>query len=202
MDANTAREILGNYVGRLPSEIGNAIDVLYQELNTYKAIAQQFGRSEGFWSVRHRIYQLPAGIRWKIDEGQISIEQSYQISRLKNDEDQWLLAMAIIETENLTASECENVVSLVLKESKSMQDALSVSAGIRSDNVQPLLLPLGFDIRLAVCKRAWGRCQEWEDFIYQSILQSIDVDIKEVALQLEKLASDLHKAGKTETDTS
>ena len=198
IDTNTAKEILGNYEGKLPSEIGNAVDVLYQELDTYKAIAQQFGRSEGFWIVRHRIYQLPAGIRWKVDEGQISTEQSYQISRLQNEEDQWLLAMTIIETENFMANECENIVSLVLKEGKSIQEALSISAGIRFDNVQPLLLPLGFDIRLAICKRAWERCQEWEDFIYKSILQSIDVDIKEIALQLEKLALDLRKAGRTE----
>ena len=200
MDTNTAREILGNYAGRLPSEIGNAIEVLYPVFGTYKAIAEAFGRSDKFWNIRHRLFQLPAGIRWKVDEGQISIDQSYQISRLKNDEDQWLLAIAIIETEDLTASECGNVVNLVLKGDKSIQDALSVSAGVRSDNIQPLLLPLGFNIRLAICKRAWGQCQEWEDLVYQFILQSIDVDIKEIAFQLEKLASDMHKAGKTEAD--
>ena len=201
MDANTAREILGNYAGISPSEIGKAIDVLYQELNTYKAIAQKFGRSESFWSVRHRIYQLPAGIRWKVDERQISIDQSYQISRLKNGEDQWLLAMAIIETEDLTASDCENVVNLVLKEGKSIGEALSVSAGIRFDKIQPLLLPLGFDIRLAICKRAWARSKEWEDLVYQLILQGIDVDMNEVALELEKLASDMRKAGEIAQDS-
>ena len=202
MDTNAAKEILGSYEGKLPSEIGNAVDVLYPGFGTYKAIAEQFGRSEGFWSVRHRIYQLPAGIRWKVDKGQISIDQSSQVFRLKNDEDRWLLAMAIIETENLTANECGNVVNLVLKEDKSIREALSVSAGIRFDKIQPLVLPLGFDIRLAICKRAWALSQEWEDLIYQFILQGIDVDIKEIALQLEKLASDMHKAGKTEQDSN
>lgn len=58
-----------------PSEIGNAVDVLYPGFGTYKAIAAEFGRSDSFWSVRHRLFQLPVGIWWKIDEGQISMEQ-------------------------------------------------------------------------------------------------------------------------------
>ena len=201
MDTETARVILGSYAGKKPSEIGNAVDVLYPGFGTYKAIAAEFGRSDSFWSVRHRLFQLPVGIRWKIDEGQISMEQGIEISRLKNEEEQWLLAFTITETQNLTAKECQNVVNLVLKEEKSIREALGVSAGIRFDKIQPLLLPLGFDIRLAICKRAWARCQEWEDLIYQLILQGIDVDIKEVASQLEKLALNLHKAGETEQES-
>ena len=201
MDTETARVILGSYAGKKPSEIGNAVDVLYPGFGTYKAIAAEFGRSDSFWSVRHRLFQLPVGIRWKIDEGQISMEQGIEISKLKNEEEQWLLAFTITETQNLTAKECQNVVNLVLKEEKSIREALGVSAGIRFDKIQPLLLPLGFDIRLAICKRAWARCQEWEDLIYQLILQGIDIDIKEVASQLEKLASHLHKAGETEQES-
>ena len=201
MDTETARVILGSYAEKKPSEIGNAVDVLYPGFGTYKAIAAEFGRSDSFWSVRHRLFQLPVGIRWKIDEGQISMEQGIEISKLKNEEEQWLLAFTITETQNLTAKECQNVVNLVLKEEKSIREALGVSAGIRFDKIQPLLLPLGFDIRLAICKRAWARHQEWEDLIYQLILQGIDVDIKEVASQLEKLASDLHKAGGTEQES-
>ena len=198
MDAETAKEIIETYAARKPSEIGNAVDVLYPRFGTYKAISETFGRSDKYWSIRHRLFQLPKGIQWKIDEGQISTEQGIEIAKLKNGEDQWLLAFAVTETKNLTGKECGNIVNLVLKEGKSIQEALSISAGIRFDNVQPLLLPLGFDIRLAICKRAWERCQEWEDFIYKSILQSIDVDIKEIVLQLEKLAAALHKAGETE----
>ena len=201
MDTETARVILGSYAGKKPSEIGNAVDVLYPGFGTYKAIAKEFGRSDRFWSTRHRLFQLPAGIRWKIDEGQISTEQGIEISKLKNEEEQWLLAFTITETQNLTAKECQNVVNLVLKEEKSIREALGVSTGIRFDKIQPLLLPLGFDIRLAICKRAWARCQEWEDLIYQLILQGIDVDIKEIASRLEKLASDLHKAGETEEES-
>lgn len=201
MDINTARELLTTKDARKPSEIAEAVDVLYQELGTYQAIAREIGRSDKFWGVRHRIFRLPAGIQWKIDEGRIGIEQGSQISRLKDEEDQWLLAVAIIEAKDLTAEECKNVVNLVLNEGKSIRDALGVLAGIRFDKIQPIVFPLGFDIRLEICKVAWARSQEWADFCYQLILQGIDVDIKEVARQLEKLASDLRKAGATEQES-
>ena len=200
MNTNTAREVLTAKDDSSPSEIAAAVDVLYQELGTYQAIAREIGRSESLWAMRHRIFRLPAGIQWKIDEGQIGIEQGYHISRLKNEEDQWLLAVAIIEAKDLTAEECKSAVDLVLNEKKPIREVLDVLAGIRFDNIQPLLLPLGFDIRLEICKVAWARSQEWADLCYQLILQGIDVDIKEVARQLEKLASDLLKAGATEQE--
>ena len=197
MNAASAREHLSDLEGKTPCEIGEAVDVLYPEYGSYVTIAQQFGKSATFWHTRHRLFQLPEGIRWKIDEKQIGIDQGYQISRLTNDEDQWVLALAIIEEEDLTVKECQNVVNLVLNQEKSVRDALSVSAGIRFDKI-PLLLPLGFDIRLSICKVAWKQCQNWENLCYRLILQGIDVDIREVARQLEELAADLRKAGREE----
>ena len=202
MDANTARVILSSHVEKKTSEIGNAIDILYPTFETYKAIAAEFGRSGSFWNVRHRLFQLPAGIRWKIDVEQISIDQGIEISKLKNEDEQWLLAFSITETQNLTAKECGNVVSLVLKEDKSIQDALSVSAGIRFNKIQSLVLPLGYDIRLTICKRAWTRGQNWEDFAYQLMLQGLEIDPEEVACQLEKLASDLRKTAETKQESN
>ena len=198
MDATTAREHLSAPEGKTPCEIGEAVDVLYPEYGSYVTIAQQFGKSDRFWNTRHRLFQLPEGIRWKVEDGQIGVKQGYQISRLTNDDDQWVLALAIIEVEDLTAKECQNVVNLVLNQEKSIRDALSVSAGIRFDKIQPLLLPLGFDIRLSICKVAWKQCENWENLCYRLILQGIDVDIREVARQLEELAADLRKAGKEE----
>ena len=81
----------------------------------------------------------------------------FQLSRLTSEEDQWVLALAIIEEEDLTAKECQNVVNLVLNQEKSIRDALSVSAGIRFDKIQPLLLPLGFDIRLQTSPTPFNR---------------------------------------------
>ncbi len=197
MDVKTSIEYLTAHAEKTPSEIAEAVDVLYQEYNSYEKIAQKMGQSPTFWSTRHHLFQLPKGIRWQIDQGPIGITQGYQMSRLKNEIDQWILAISIIE-EKLKAKECEDVVNLVLKQNMSIRDALSLSTGVRCDKTQTLLLPLGFDIRLSICKVAWEQCQNWEDLCYQLIRQGIDVDIKEVAHQLEKLASDLRKAGQEE----
>lgn len=191
MDLKTARTLIDTPEQRKPSEIAKAVDVCYQELGSYQAITQSIGKSDKFWIMRHRIFQLPLGIRWKIDEGQIGIEQGYQISRLKQEEEQWLLAIAITETKGLTAKECGKIVNFVLRKGKSITDSLNMLADIRFDKIQELLLPLGADIWLAICKIAWARNQKWEDLCYQLVLQGIQVDYQKVASQLEKLASDL-----------
>ena len=196
MDIETAREIIAAYNQNKPSKIAKAVDILYQEFGTYQSITQEIGKSDKFWIVRHRISQLPIGILWKIDEGDIGIEQAYQITRLKQEEDQWVLAIAIIELKDLTAKECSRVVNLVLNEGKSIMDSLSVSAGIRFDNIQPVLLSLGSDIWINICKIAWAQCQKWEDLCYQLVLQGIAVNLQEIASQLEKLALDLQQAGR------
>ena len=196
MDLKTAKAIIVDHVQRKPSEIAEAVDVLYREFGTYQAITQEMGKSDKFWIMRHRISQLPGGIRWKIDEGHIGIGQGYQIARLKREEDQWLLAIAIIEARPLTAKECRKVVNLVLNENKSITESLSIAASIHFDEIQPLSLPLGSDVWVEICKIAWTRYQKWEDLCYQLVRQGVDVDFQELASQLEKLASDLRNSGK------
>ena len=196
MDLKIAKQIIVKHLQRKPSEIAEAVDVLYQEFGTYQAITQEVGKSDKFWIMRHRISQLPSGIRWKIDEGNIGIGQGYQIARLKREEDQWLLAIAIIETRCLSAKECGKVVNLVLSEDKSIVDSLRILADVHFDKIQPLSLHLGYDIWIEICKIAWTRHQKWEDLCYQLVRQGVDVDFQEIASQLEKLASDLRNAGK------
>ena len=198
MDTKAAIEYLTTPDTKTPSEIGKAVDVLLKEYHSYKAIAQLLNMSPSFLSSRHRIFQLPEGIRWKVDQEQIGVGQGYHISRLEDEDDQWLLALAIIE-EKLSTKECENVVNMVLEQNGSMRDALSVSTGVRFDRIQPLLLPIGFDSRLAMCQAAWCQHKNWEDFCYQLIRQGIDVDIKKISSQLEALASDLREAGQEKT---
>lgn len=196
MDLKTARKVITAPRHRKPSELANAVDVFYQEFGTYQAITQEIGRSDKFWMMRHRIFQLPAGIRWKIDEGDIGIAQGYQISRLKREEDQWLLALAIIEAKGLTAKDCEKIVTLVLQQGKSIREALCIFAGIRFEKIQHLRLSVCSETWLAICKIAWARYQKWEDLCYELLLQGIEVDTQEVASQLEKLASELRDAGR------
>ena len=196
MDLKTAKQIVAVHAQNKPSEIAEAVDVLYQEFGTYQAITREIGKSDKFWIMRHRISQLPSGIRWKIDEGHIGIGQGYQIARLKREEDQWVLAIVIIEARCLTIKECGRVVNLVLNEEKSIVDSLSILMDIQFDKIQPLLLPLGSDIWIEICKIAWTRCQKWQDLCYHLVRQGVDVDFQEIASQLEKLASDLRNAGK------
>lgn len=199
IDETTAKDILTTQ-GHKPSKIGEAVDVLLETFKTYQSIKKEFGRSEDFWSIRHRIYQLPEGIKWKVDEGQIAIGQAEQLIRLDNEEDQWLLAIAIIESVNLTATESRNVVNLVLNENTPIREALGVSAGIHFDKTYPLVLPLPFDTWFSICKRAWTEGKNWADHTYELILQGLEVNPEKVACQLEKLASDLRRTNRTKQD--
>lgn len=196
MDLKTAKEIIAEQAQRKPSEIAEAVEVLYQEFGTYQAITREIGKSDKYWIMRHRIFRLPIGIRWQMDEGHIGIGQGYQIARLKREADQWLLAIAIIEARCLTAKECGKVVNLVINEEKSIIDSLRILADVHFDEIQPLSLPLGSNIWVEICKIAWTRHQKWEDLCYQFVRQGVDVNLQEIASQLERLASDLRNAGK------
>ena len=195
MNLETARNIIAAHTENKPSEIAEAVDVLYQEFGTYHAITQEIGKSDKFWIMRHRISQLPGGIRWKIDEGHISIGHGYQIARLNREEDRWLLAIVIIEARYLTTKECRQIVNLVLNEGESIMDSLSILADIHFNEIQPLSMPLESHIWIEICKIAWTRYQKWEDLCYQFVRQGVDIDFQEIAAQLEKIASDLRQAG-------
>ena len=195
MEETIAIEYLTSPDGRSPSEIGEAVDVLYQTYGSYRAIAQQFNVSADFLSSRHRIFQLPTGIQWKINQGQITIGQGYEISRLNNEDDQWLLALAVVE-QNLNTTECTNVVNIVLRQEGSIRDALSIATGVRFDEGKPLMLIIRPDLWIPMSRAAWGQCKDWPDLCYQLIRQGIDVDIRKVAIELEALSSELRKAGR------
>ena len=200
IDIETARKIVGAHNQKKPSEVAKAVDVLYQALGTYQSVTREMGKSDKFWIVRHRISQLPVGILWKVDEGYIGIEQAYQITRLKQEEDKWILAIAIVEVKGLTAKECGKVVNVVLNGGKSIMDSLSILVNIHFDEIQPLSLPLGSDIWTEICKIAWTQRQRWEDLCYQLVCQGVDVNIQEVASQLERLVLDLRQARRNERE--
>ena len=201
MDVETAKSFLEDSDGKPLSKIGEAIDVLYKEYGSYKTITQQLNKSNLFLRTRHRIYLLPPGIRWKVDVGEISIQQSYEISRLENEEDQWILALVIVETENFSVVECKNVVKYVLKseENKSLKNALGISAGIHLDKIQSLMLPLNFENRLAISKHAWTQCLDWKDLCLQLLRQVPETDrvadilgiVKEEVESLENMINSL-----------
>ena len=194
MDKDTARGHLTDPQGKKPSEIGEAVDVLRPDYRSYKEMARDFQNiGEKILARRHRIFQLPKGIRWKIDEAQIPMKHGEQISRLKNEDDQWLLAFAIVE-EKLELEACSNVVTRVLKHNDSIRDALRASAGVQCDKITSLLLPLGFDIRLAIAQHAWNRNKALQDFCYDKIRQDSDTDPRELVHECRTLLSQLDEA--------
>ena len=179
MDRDTARAYLTEPQGKKPSEIGEAVAVLRSDYQSYKEMARDFPIGEKTLSGRHRIFQLPKGIRWKIDEGEISITKSEQIIRLKDENDQWFLAFAIVE-EQLEEEVCINVVTRVRKYNDSIRDALRVAAGVQCDKIVPLMLPLNFDIRFAMAQKAWDRNKELQDYCYDQMRVDPDAALREL----------------------
>lgn len=201
MNNHEALQLLNDREGRKPSEIGEAVDVLFNEHGSYSHTPRPTGVSLDFLSLHRRIYQLPRGIRWKVDEGIITTGQAYQISRVVNDEDKWLLAITIVE-KSLRSSECENVVNNVLNNNLSMRDALSVVTGVRFAEISPppLFLPISVDFWFTMTRLAWDNQQDWQDFCYQSIKQGMDVSLKDAASKLEAIAASLREAGEATRD--
>ena len=190
MDEGSAVECLTNRSGKKPSEIGQAVDVLYQVHGTHAKIVQQLKLDVGSSYLRNmrRIFHLPKGIRWKVDEYEIKVTQGYAISRLADEDDQWMLAITVVE-KKLNAKECNKVVDIVLNKDASMRDALSTVTGVRFEEISPpvLLLPIGVDFWFALSKAAWQQGEEWQDLCYRIIRGSIDIDTKEVIESAESL---------------
>lgn len=201
MNKDVARQYLTCPQNRKPSEIGEAVDALYAEYETYDEIAAHFNLSSTTLSYRHRIFQLPEGIRWKVDERKITMRSAVEISRLKNEDDQWLLAFSIID-ENLDYETCKSIVTRVLTYNDSMADALRNVASIGCDKVGTLLVPLTFQERLALSRQAWNDHKEWDEFCHQ-LLRKGDVTrwvqdyLQSIGETTDSLSSRLQKNDET-----
>ena len=192
MDVQTATAYLATS-GKKPSEEGAAVDVLYREYESYGVVSDKVTsepkRSASYWSLRHRVFLLPVGIRWKVDEKHLNLAQANEIARLEGEDEQWKLAISTVE-KGLSADECKNVVNQVLKRGFSIEDALSVVAGVRFEDLSPpiLLLPVGVDFWFALTRAAWSKGMPWEDLCFQFIRRGLEVDLEEVADQMEAWA--------------
>ena len=211
MDEGSAVECLTNRSGKKHSEIGQAVDVLHQVHGTHAKIVQELQLNVGSKYLRsmQRIFHLPQGIRWKVDEEEIKVAQGYAISRLADEDDQWMLAITVVE-KDLNVKECNKVVNLVLNNRMSMRDALSTVTGVRFEEIIPpvLLLPVGVYFWFALSKAAWQQGEEWQDLCYRIIRGSIDIDPREVMEAAESLrelvmkdTESLHKQVREHSDS-
>ncbi|MBL7188514.1 MAG: hypothetical protein ISS70_19485 [Phycisphaerae bacterium] len=189
MDSQTARDWLNDAGDRKPSELGEAIDVLYRELGNYKAIASQVRISTNRLSQLRRVFLLPEGIRWQVDEGKIQLGHVEQISRLQED-DQWLLAFTIVQGK-IGVKDSTEVVHAVVAKKRPLRDVLYEMIGIRFDQVKPLLLPFTFEENFKIARAAWRKKLEWADFSLKAIEDATRVDLDHIAGELASLAHQL-----------
>jgi len=189
MDYETAKQWLDGPTGRKPSELGEAVDLLYRKYGNYGAIASRVAPSTGRLADLHRVFLLPQGIRWQVDKERIRIGHARQISRLQED-DQWLLSFTIVEAK-MTVQDSKAVVDAVVKKGRPLEDVLRSMIGIRFDEVKPLLLPLTFEHRFKITRAAWSKKLEWPDFSLAAIQEATRVDREHIAGQLASLADKL-----------
>ncbi|MDP8238709.1 MAG: hypothetical protein P9X24_06445 [Candidatus Hatepunaea meridiana] len=188
MDKETAKEYLTYDKARSLSELGEAVDKLYHEFGSYKVIAQEVGLSTKRLSQFHRVFLLPDGIRWQVDEGNIRLTHASQISRLDNEDDQWLLAFSIV-TKRLSGEETKETVNAAIQHDRPLRDVLHDLIGIRFDQVdEPLLLPFSFEDRYDISRAAWEKKMNWPDFCLKAIKRATQVDIDQIANDLRECA--------------
>ena len=190
MDLDKAKECLNAPIGKKPSEIGESVNLLFQEFRSYKKIAEQVELSPERISVFHRVYKLPKGIQWQVDNGKILIGHAMQISRLPEN-DQWMLAFVIIE-EKINVKNTRIIVNEVLNSDKDLSGVLKSVAGINSDSIKALFLPLSFEERFQIVCTAWEKEMSWADFGLDSIRVATRVDINQIADELTKIVEKIN----------
>ena len=198
MNVDVALEVLACTSGKNLSEVGEAVDVLYNSYGSYSRIIKEckLDLSPDYLSIRRKIFLLPRGIRWKVDVGVINLSQINEIVRLSNENDQWLLAVLSVD-KKLTTLDCKRVVNLVVKERWTLRSALRDALGIRLDvdEVHPVLLSIGWEFWFGLTKSAWGTEMEWQDYCYDIIQRGLRVDVIETASRIVELAVSLRDAG-------
>jgi hypothetical protein len=180
---------LENPIGKKPAELGEAVDALYRECGKYTVIAGQVALSDRRLSDLRRVFLLPEGIRWQVDKGRILISHAREIFRLQDD-DQWLLALSIVEA-NISVKNTKAAVNAVIKKGQRLQDVLQTMLGIRFDNVKVLLLPFTFEDTFEIIRAAWTKKLEWADFSLTAIEEAARVDHEHIAGELARLADQL-----------
>lgn len=191
MNLDNARECLNIPTGKKSSEIGEAVDLLFHEFRSYKKIAEQVELSSKRISEFHRVYKLPKGIRWQVDDGKLLIGHAMQISRLPEN-DQWMLAFVIIE-EKINVKDTRKIVNEFLNSENDLTSVLKTVAGIDSDSIKALLLPLSFEERFQIVCSAWEKEMSWADFGLNSIRVATRVDIEKIAGELTKIVEKINQ---------
>ena len=179
------------------SILGEAVDSLYETHGSYTKISQRVHISSERLSSWHRIFQLPKGIQWQVDQGKIPVGQALEMAKLEKENDQWMLALVLVEAKRkLSVKECKIVVQDVIKNDTPIRDATE-KVGVRFGKVISIMLPFGFDERLLLIKPAWDKHEEFEDYCLQKVRHGVKLDSENVAHQTEKIAEQVQNIAAT-----
>lgn len=222
MDEKESKFILENPENKKPSEIGEAVDVLLRQRRKshkrggYTWLSEEIGKKRikinrhkrSFTlSEIHRIFRLPQGILWRIDLEKIGAIQGVEITRLKCEEDQWILALAV-DAKQISAKDCKTTVNLALKKPEagekdySLREALDRVAGFPFEGIPRLVDMSSPEEWIAINKEAWNRKMNWENFCHHLIAQKQSVlsDIEKVAEQISCWSRDFPKSSHEEME--
>ena len=132
-----------------------------------------------------------------------------QIARLKSEEDQWLLALAIDyaagdsdkPSDQLSEKDCKNIVKRVLEKENSIRNIVG-EYGVRFKDLPMALAFSSPEEWIAVSKEAWNRYMDRADFCSHLIAQKYRVlsDIEKVAEQIICWRRDFLKSRQEERD--
>ncbi len=168
MDIEQARQIVDDYSNHNIPKLRRAIDCLLGCCDNYRAIARQVEPSASTIRKYHRIGQLPKGVLWQLQKGNLPLGMAHQISRLDSIDDQWFLAFYVVDLrdESFTVADCRDVVNRVKDSQLAVRQVLAELTGETFDATQPLVLPVSFDFRLRLARAGWQRQLPWEDLCY------------------------------------
>lgn len=197
MDVEEATATLNDYADRPLEELGEAVDELLKHYDSYTGIGEIVRPVPATISKYHRLSQLPKGIRWKVDAGELTIGQAVEVARLEDENDQWVLAYAIVDDEDASVpgDEWRRAVDEVLSTGRSMEDILRNSLGVASEKTVTMALAFDYWFRFKLCRAAWNRRENWHDLAY-SILNDwlasrefeSPADLREITEELSEIA--------------
>jgi len=204
-ELSDAKAVVTGYSGQPLRALGEAITLLKREYGTYKQIAKEVGPCAVTIGRYHRLSRLPDGLRWKIEQRELALSLAHQVCKLKDENDQWVLAFAILdapEDGRLTERECRQAVEEVQNTGRPMREVLAERLGL--DFKKSVVVVLSFDywFRFKLCRAAWNRGQsgadlareivaEWlagRQFSSTADLQHISQQLADIAKHVEELA--------------
>ena len=201
MDLDRAKEVLTNLTAHALLERCDAARVAVDHYGSAAAAAKEMSASVDAirkWSL---LSQLPRGILWLIDTGQIRESHGEQLARLSDEQQQFVLASAIIEGK-LKAEECRTAVNTSKDSGKVLNDVLSEMFGITFSDPHPIMLSFEGNDFIRLNEAAWTRgkrpadlCKaivvQWllnEEFASRMNVRQLGDELETVGRQLKKMS--------------